>query len=511
MKLIKKLIIIITLSTTSMFAEVVFKFHYTDAPGTGLNSPENTWARETIEKAGKIVGDSLLHEATINIEVKEDNNEVGHAAFFGCGFMKDIFDNNNNSTKMYGPISINLTGNRIEKGTGSGSRTSLLHEIIHEITHGLGIGIGTCTLEGTFSNTVSPYIECGSYDTGLFKGFYASNVLFDCTCNRPKTCVHLIGSRKAPSIMSAISPNSNYQNRWDKSTASVLADLGYCLKTEFFTTQECLFTKREFPQEPINMFFKDETEFQESFKVVILDKATPILAHSVKKRSEGQYTVSDEHKIYPLSNNDLELSVYWQGVEKKIILSSERKIGPEKTYALGATGINIVVSNLWSGFTISFKAKKAIKTEEPLFQKLGSADDNTDSIFNQMKANLLRHVYAYRQIIRVDHDVAFSLVVKDDEHLYFQENVTNSKLNKKYSLKPNAHLIGTATPQSKILLKLNDATTVAEFTLSSDAQQSQIVQIQNGKEYKVDFQVIDKYQESNIPEYFLLVDITPIS
>lgn len=110
MKIIKAKLLMIAVATTSLLAEVTFKFHYTDDPDSGFNHPANAWAREAVEKAGKIVGSSLDHNATINIQVRpQRGNKDGVAGFYKHNFMQDIFHGVNDSAEMYGPLEVKLS------------------------------------------------------------------------------------------------------------------------------------------------------------------------------------------------------------------------------------------------------------------------------------------------------------------------------------------------------------------------------------------------------------------
>jgi len=538
MKTVKLLLLIITLPVIPSFAEVNFKFHYTDTPGTGLNAPANAWAKEAVEKAGKIIGSSLLHNATINIEVvanlksiKTAHGDSGSLAEFrGHNFMEAIFHGANNPTDIYGPLRINLDLRMIGwvEQNSNDFGFSLVETIIHELTHGLGFGSPP---KGAFVNPLAPYISCTGKSNCFFNNFYTSQLppftFFAPECrNENDLCSHL-DIPNEHTIIDAMSLNLySHLDHWDKFTASILADIGYCLKTNFITTKECLFTKREIIPS-VMVCFEDNTQSKHPFKIALFDEGpAPIFVDLTKKGSESE-TWNSVHIMSGNSPKDLELVLYWQGAEKRIPLK-------EGIYSLGAENLmNAPINNIFEDMLGIFtdigifieenkKGKFTIRFEEQRRHGISKWINSfvqdpvcehsvsISSFNNQEELNSRRNVYAYRQIIRVDHDVAFSLVVKDNEHLYFQETIPTSKLNKQYFIRPNAHLIGMATPQSKILLKLNDANVVAEFSLLPSTHQQTKVQTQDGKEFQVDFQVIDKYFESKIPEYFLLVDITPL-
>jgi len=528
MNIINNIFIINAILINCVFAEVNFKFHYTDPSDLGFNAIENAWAREAVERAGKIVGDSLQHKAIINIKVVSVTDEGAESVmegvkfagkFSGKNFMQDIFYDVNDSKKIYGPILINFSKDWTERnGNINAEGTySLVKTFIHELTHGLGFG-SPGRLGG---NPLVPYIDNinGQF---FFKDFYTTNASMDCGSSYNKQeviseCAHICPLLDGVSIMEARSrPMQSFLPHWDKLTASILADLGYCLKTDFITTKDCLFTKRESLKDS-GLVFQDETNSPYPFKITLFYKTTPIFKYSLKDKDQWEFPTEDL-MIEEGSLESLEVVIDWGGVEYKIPVH-------EGIYPLTNANNFQKCSANCSGHTY-IKVEKGDKftvfrfVEEDLFFNCGKTlirekeSINPTSIsplsLKNENIGLIRNVYAYRQIVRVDHDVAFSLVIKGDEHLYFQETVQESYLNKQYSIKANAHLIGRANSQSKILLKLNDESVVTEFSLLPGIQQTQEVTAPNGKQYKVDFQVVDKYQESNIPEYFLLVDIAPI-
>lgn len=518
-----------------IFSEVEFKFHYIDNPGTGFNAAENAWAREAVEKAGKTVGNSLQHKATINLKVIAVTDEGADASimkganfagrFNGENFMQDIFHDVNDSKKLYGPILINFSKDWMERNGNINTEGaySLVKTFIHELTHGLGFGSpGRGAYPG--SNPLLPYID-NIHGQFFFKDFYTTNVSMDCgsSYNQQEVieeCAHVCPPPNGASIMEAISrPGQSLLSHWDKLTASILADIGYCLKTDFITTKDCLFTKRE-RFKCTGLAFQNGTDSPYPFKITLLHKTQPIFTYSLEYQSGWEFPLGEKDlRIEESSFKHLALSIEWGGFEYRIPLragiypltnaNSLQKCSPNCN---GHTYIKVEEDDKYT--TVRFLEEKFLfNCGEAFIREKESM--NLISVFPPSLKNeniaLTRNVYAYRQIIRVDHDVVFSVVIKDDEYIYFQEMVQESDLNKKYSIKANAHLIGSANPQSKVLLKLNDKSVVAEFSLLPGIQQTQeVTTAPNGKQYKIDFQVVDKYQESNIPEYFLLLDIKPV-
>lgn len=382
----------------------------------------------------------------------------------------------------------------------------------------------------TKGSPLTPYVD--SSNGCSFKGFYAQSVPLD--GGVPHDCAHVHNYIEEYSLMKPNRPSGTGRDEhsWDNLTIAILKDLGYCLKTDFTTTKDCLFIKRE-TISSFSVFFRDRTKLQQPFKATLLDKTAPILTKFIEKDKPinwGSFSWADEakkyHEIKPLLSNrdNLELTIEWQGLEKRIPLK-------EGTYSLWTTSefanicpientsndpimeISAVVKKDENGFEVFLEAKESNlgQIARILAQKQEFETRSSILPLDQATTDLYKYVFAYRQIIRVDEDNAFSLVVKRNEHLYFQETVPESKLNREHKIRSNAHLIGTATQQSKILLKLNDKCIVAEFDLMPNVQQVKEVEADNGKKFKVNFEVVDKYSQSKIPEYFLLVDIELIS